>query len=134
MCKGLNKIQLRGLIWGSCTNRCYGFWIVNYIIIVKYSLCPKLLEYFDWKTNIKESVRNLWKCPTSSFEQTFKWAILHPKYSCQYFHKIEIWKQCNRKQSSFYLKSTELWMINNWPLTLCTSLLVSSSYNTRKTS
>jgi hypothetical protein len=29
-----------------------------------YSLHPKLLECFDWNTNIKESMRNLWKRPT----------------------------------------------------------------------
>jgi hypothetical protein len=29
-----------------------------------YSLHPKLLECFDWNTNIKEFVRNLQKCPT----------------------------------------------------------------------
>jgi hypothetical protein len=39
-----------------------------------YSLHPKLLEYFDWNANIKESMRNLLKHPTkiySEFEQTF---------------------------------------------------------------
>jgi hypothetical protein len=32
-------------------------------IIIMYSFRPKLLECFDWNTNIKESMRNLWKTP-----------------------------------------------------------------------
>jgi hypothetical protein len=31
-----------------------------------YSLSPKLLECFGWNTNIKESIRNLQKCPIAN--------------------------------------------------------------------
>jgi hypothetical protein len=38
--------------------------ILHTSLPVLYSLRPKLLECFDWNTNIKESMRNLWKRPT----------------------------------------------------------------------
>jgi hypothetical protein len=79
-----------------------------------HSFQPKLLECFDWNTNVKESMKNLLKCPTriySEFEQIFQWAILHPKWSCRK-KDMMVWLSCSltpKIPCTFFTEPCSFW-------------------------